>query len=75
MIGELIAWSRPWRRGGVPGAIVRQLDAGMAELIEYPLDDPPRRHPPMPASEALRLFHDLTEVARAHDRPEKTDSE
>lgn len=73
MTGELIAWSRPWRRGGVPGAIVRQLDAGMAELVVLPCDGPPVQHPPMPVGEALHLFADMTEVARDQARPESTD--
>lgn len=62
MVGELIAWSRPWRRGGVPGAIVRQLDAGMAELVVLTLDGPPTKHRPMPERPAIEVFETITET-------------
>lgn len=62
MVGELIAWSRPWRRGGVPGASVRQLDAGMAEFIVLNLDGPPTEHGPMPERRAIERFEALTDT-------------
>ena len=57
--GELLAFARPWRRTKTPGISVRDLGAGMAELVVRPLDGPPVRHEPMPVGEALRRYYEL----------------
>ena len=55
--GELLAFARPWRRTKTPGISVRDLGAGMAELVVRPLDGPPVKHDPMPVAEAMRRFY------------------
>lgn len=59
--GEILAWAQPWL-GGIPGAIVKGLGEGLAEFTELPCDGPPKKHPPMTVSEAMKLFEELTEV-------------
>lgn len=70
--GQIIAWAQRWR-GGIPGAIVRMLADGKAQLTELPTDGPPVRHPPMTIAEAMKLFERLTEVPHAREQAPPTD--
>ena len=72
--GQIIAWAQRWR-GGIPGAIVRRLDDGRAQLTELPCDGPPKKHPPTTVTEAMNLFEKLTEVPHAREQAPPTDQE
>ena len=67
-----MAWAQRWR-GGIPGAIVKGLGEGLAEFTELPCDGPPKKHPPMPVAEAMKLFEKLTEVPHSREQAPPTD--